>query len=130
MIDMNINDRYEEIAKLSGLSEDIVRRVLKASKQSIAKSLAQGNKATLPGICTLTPEIRSKIEVGKQGLVDYVKVKAKASASMESEVSSLLQGRNSNEEIENKATELNFISNDDSNGSDVGIRLKQINALL
>ena len=55
---MNITDRYEDIAKRSGFSEDIVKRILKATAQSLAHSLQQGETATLPGICRLTPNIK------------------------------------------------------------------------
>ena len=64
MTGMNIQDRYDDIASKSGLSEEIVRRVLKASRESLAFSLKKGERATLPGICTFTPEIKNSINIG------------------------------------------------------------------
>lgn len=86
MVGMNIQERYEDIARISGLSEEIVRRVFKAARQSLATSLKQGERATLPGICTLTPELKNRIELGGESMTTYIKLKASASSAMETEL--------------------------------------------
>lgn len=90
MIGMSIQERYDEIAKISGLSEDIIRRVYKATRQSIAKSLKRGERSTIPGICTFTPEVREKInynaETEEDVLRKYIKVKATTSPALETEL--------------------------------------------
>lgn len=134
MVDMNIQDRYLDIAEISGLSEDIVRRVLRASKQSLCKTLAQGKTATLPGICTMDAELRERLsKTNSLEVVDYVRVKVKPSASMEADLQGMMS--KSSKDINSNGltiqkSELTFVQDNDSNGSDVGIRLKQINALL
>lgn len=53
--------RYEEIAEITGLSVNIVRRVLLAQGESALESLKRGERVTVPGICTVVPEIRNGI---------------------------------------------------------------------
>lgn len=86
MTGMNIQERYDDISKISGLSEEIIRRVFKAARQSLAKSLKQGERATLPGICTLTPELKNRIDIGGESMTTYIKLKASASSAMETEL--------------------------------------------
>ena len=86
MIRMNIQQRYEDISRISGLSEDIIRRVFKATRQSLASSLKHGKRATIPGICTITPEIKNRINIGGDSMSTYIKLKASASSAMESEL--------------------------------------------
>lgn len=86
MTGMNIQERYDDISKISGLSEEIIRRVFKATRQSLAKSLKQGERATLPGICTLTPELKNRIDIGGESMTTYIKLKASASSAMETEL--------------------------------------------
>lgn len=122
-MEMNVQSRYDEIVALSGQSEEVVRRVLRAAKESLAASLRKGERATLPGICTLSSEIREKLDTNSLKSVSYIKIKAKASNAMETEVN---KGTESTEtETDNKEIKLNVINNKPS-----GIRLKQINALL
>lgn len=80
---MTTQERLDDICKISGLSEDIVRRVFDAERQSIAKSLRKGERATLIGRCVIRPEIRSKIEIGGTS-VRYIKLSSSVAASMES----------------------------------------------
>lgn len=84
---MTTQERLEDICSISGLSENVVRRVLDAERQSIAKSLKKGERATLIGRCVIRPEIRSKIEIGGQQST-YIKLSSSVATSMES----LLQG--------------------------------------
>lgn len=146
---MNIQERYDELAQLSGCSEQVVRRVLKAVQQSLVKSLKQGCNATLPGVCTLYPELRSKLDAGGKSSTQYVKIKAKASSALETEFSKVQSFENKNKQEEDDITnilnldkpELHSTKTGESLVSPVtinmenrykknGIRTKQINALL
>lgn len=127
---MNIQDRYNEISKISGLSEDVIRSVLKACRQSLAKSLKHGDRATLPGICTMLPEIKNKVEIGGTTVTSYIKIKVKPSNAMASELEKISKfEKNISDEDNDSTLKLNFV---DSSSSDdeSGIRIKQINALL
>lgn len=85
---MTTKDRLDDICKISGLSEDIVRRVFDAERQSIVKSLKKGERAYLIGRCTIRPEIRSKLEVGG-GIRKYIKLHSTVASSMEAYLSEL-----------------------------------------
>lgn len=85
---ISIQERYDDIVRISGLSEPIVRRVLKASRESLVESLKKGNKATLPGICSITPEIRNKLSIDINDST-YIKLKARASSAMENQFKSM-----------------------------------------
>ena len=100
MTGMNIQERYDDIAKISGLSEDIIRRVYKATRQSLAQSLKKGERATLPGICTFTPEISSRINRAKSNeeyitkedrayISKFIRIKAGVSSALETELEKL-----------------------------------------
>ena len=54
---MTISQRIEDIVKRSGLSEHIVRSVLRAERDSIVDSLKRGERATMVGRCTLIPNM-------------------------------------------------------------------------
>lgn len=123
MVEMNMQDRYEDICRISGLSEEIVRRVLKATKQSCATSLKKGYRATVPGICTIVPEERSRLMVGGS-IEKYIKIKVKPSASLESELQNL-DNTDSAKEEQNLAR-LNLLNPELRSG----IRTTQISALL
>ena len=130
MADMNIQDRYNEISEISGLSEEVIRRVLKACRQSLAKSLKRGDRATLPGICTMLPEIKNKVEIGGTTVTSYIKIKVKPSNAMASELEKISKfEKNISDEDNDSTLKLKFV---DSSSSDAesGIRIKQINALL
>lgn len=121
---MNIQDRYNEIAELSGVSEQVVRGVLKAAQQSLSKSLRQGKNATLPGVCTIYPEVRSKIDPGGKSSTQYIKLKAKASSALETEFNNI-QSFEKEEEQQDIREILRFgYSNKDE------VRTNQITALL
>lgn len=130
---MTIQDRYDDIAARSGLSEEIIRRVFKASRESLAVTLKQGERATLPGICTITPEIRNKINRVDGVIANYIKLKASPSSAMESELSKIAKFQSKAEDDENRLKEeeglsrLNFSKADNKQ---YGIRTPQISALL
>jgi uncharacterized protein YfkK (UPF0435 family) len=137
MAGMSIQDRYDEICKLSGLSEEVVRRVFKATKQSIANSLRQGESSTVPGIVTITPEVRQKLNIGGQSVTRYIKLKAKASSAIESEIAnidSFIQSKAelSKEEYEAEMQSKLFLKDPILNAPEEaqGVRVSQINALL
>lgn len=130
---MSIQERYDEIVALSGLSEQIVRRVFKATKQSLAKSLRQGNRATLPGVCTIYPEIRSKIDLGGKSSTPYIKLKAKPSSALETEFNSIKQFETKESEDQEVVTVQLNLRNPELHRYDrdkTGVRTTQINALL
>jgi len=132
---ISIQQRYDEIAKISGLSEPIVRRVLKASRESLVLSLRKGEKATLPGICSITPEIRNKLSVGLQN-DKYIRLKARASSALDTEFKAMGGFEKSEEDIcEEISQKLNLVENGEilintfnKNGEDV--RARQIDALM
>ena len=104
MTGMGIQERYDDIAAISGLSEEIIRRVYKATRQSIVKSLKNGERATIPGICTFTPELKDKINYKTQDENDilkrYIKVKASASPALGTELEKLNSFNNTDDEQE------------------------------
>lgn len=73
---MTNQERYDEIVSLSGMSEDIVRRVLNATRKSIQSSLERGENATVPGICSIKPSIQSKVATGGDKIEHYISAKA------------------------------------------------------
>ena len=134
---MNTQERYEEISRMSGLSEDIIRRVFKASRQSLAKSLKEGERATLPGLCTIYPELKTKVEIGGT-ISKYIKLKANASSALATELESLNRfetesHRNDRIQQEEEGySRLNLINPElnDYSSRIPGIRTSQISALL
>lgn len=85
---MTTQERIEDICKISGLSEDIVRRVMNAEKESITKSLRKGERANLIGRAVIRPEIRQKLLIGGE-FEGYIKLSASVAASLESSLSDL-----------------------------------------
>lgn len=112
---MTTQERYEDISKISGLSVDIIRRVLLAERQSVINSLKRGERATLIGRCSLTPDLRSKLVVGGN-MVKQIKVSASVASGLASELEGL-EGfvRDSNNAIDSEET--------------VGIMVNQISSL-
>ena len=79
---MTVNERIIDIQKRTGLSENIIRSVLKAETDSVIESLKKGERATLIGRCTFTPIKKSKLEVG--GVLNTcLRVSVKASTKIE-----------------------------------------------
>lgn len=135
---MNIKDRYDDISRISGLSEEIIRRVFKATKESLSNSLKHGERATIPGICTLTPEIKNKIELGGESMTTYIKIKASASSVLESEFSNVkgFETNNSDKLVDMKdgMNKLHYVDDNHElpsyRNNRSQIRTSQINALL
>lgn len=110
MLGMTTQERIEDICNRSGLSEDIVRRVMNAEKESIAKSLRKGERANLIGRVVIRPEIKRRLVVGGE-FETYIKLNATAAASLEAMLDDL------------SSFEVATIEEDN------GIRLRQIPAL-
>lgn len=83
MLGMTTQERIEDICKISGLSEDIIRRVMNAEKESIAKSLRKGERANLIGRVVIRPELKHRLVVGGE-FENYIKLNATVAASLES----------------------------------------------
>lgn len=82
MLGMTTQERIEDICNISGLSEDIVRRVMNAEKDSIAKSLRKGERANLIGRVVIRPEVKRRLVVGGE-FETYIKLNATPAASLE-----------------------------------------------
>lgn len=80
---ISIQERYDDIVKRSGFSEDVVRQVLKVTKQSLVDSLKKGERATLPGVCTVTAETRYRLDENGNPKIKYIKLKASPSSALE-----------------------------------------------
>ena len=138
MTGMNIQERYDDIARISGFSEDVIRRIFKATRQSLAESLKKGERATLPGICTVMPEVRYKLDCGGETMSSYIKLKASASSALETELAKIQNFKSEEYENNRKAEEDSRVaqlttmeSNFRLNGGlDSNIRVSQISALL
>lgn len=140
MVGIGIQERYEDIAKRSGLSEEIIRRVLKASRESLAESLTYGDRATLPGICTLIPEVKTRLDIGGSSIKSFIKVKSTPSNSLQTEVEKLagfketaITDVNINQDYEEMGIEALTFANPETRsiGDNIkGVRTRQISALL
>ena len=82
---MTVQERLDEISKLSGVSVDIIRRVMNAERESCLKSLKHGERATLIGRCTMVPNIKGRLGAGL-GVSNYISVKVEVAKSIESEL--------------------------------------------
>lgn len=140
MTGMNIQERYDDISRLSGFSEEVIRRIFKATRQSLASSLKKGERATLPGICTITPEARCKInpECNEVSRINYIKLKASPSSALETELDKLQDFENTEElnakkeAADDRVAKLTSIESNFklSGGLESNIRVSQISALL
>ena len=126
---MHLQDRLDDIVKRTGLSEDIIRRVLKASQDSLLDSMMNGENATLPGLCTFIPQEKQKFGIN---LVteSYVKIKVNPSNSMIKEFERRFEDSKNVEKIEE--TKLTYINPQIPKYNTVprGARIGQIEALL
>ena len=82
-----LKEMYGKIESKSGLSEEIIRRILRATKEAVVEELRQGKTVTVPSIVTFTPVSKSRINIGGDSLTQYIKIKAKPSNALESELS-------------------------------------------
>ena len=79
--------RINDICRRTGLTENVVRRVIDAECESVAESLSKGERVNIIGRCTIYPEISSVIENSK--LKYFIRLKAKATKSLEEKVRSI-----------------------------------------
>ena len=63
MTRMSTAERLEDISKRSGVSVDVVRRVLDAERDSIIDSIKKGESAILIGRAIITPEMRYRVGI-------------------------------------------------------------------
>ena len=112
---MTNQERYSDISRISGLSEDIVRRVIAAERESVLNSLKRGERAALIGRCLIRPEIKSKLVIGGS-LKNYIDIKSEVTSSLKSS----LEEMGSFEVIEDNMEYDN----------EPGIRLRQIPSLI
>lgn len=67
---MTVTERIEDISAKSGMSTEVVRRVLSASRDSLISTLKKGEKSTLPGIATYSIKNKSDgVSVGVRSKV-------------------------------------------------------------
>lgn len=112
MIGMTTQERINDICQISGLSEEIVRRVMDAERKSVAKSLRKGERANLIGRAVIRPEIKRKLLIGGE-FKSYIKLSITPAASLESMLDDLQAFETQTEQTQD----------------DKGIRLNQILAL-
>lgn len=85
---MTTQERIDEICSICGLSEDIVRRVMDAERQSITNSLRRGERANLIGRVIIHPELKGRIAIG--GTLEHsIKLNIKPSAALEASLADL-----------------------------------------
>lgn len=107
MVGMTTQERIDDICKLSGLSEDIVRRVQDAERKSIAKSLRRGERANIIGRAVIRPEVKRRLISGGT-FETYIKLSSTASASLESMLDDLATFE-AKQEVEEAGIRLNQI---------------------
>ena len=79
---MTVEERLQDISRRTGLSERVVRSVLKAETDSVIDSLKRGETATLVGRCHFKPTRKTMLKVG--GKLGYcIRVSTKASTKLE-----------------------------------------------
>lgn len=109
MTGMTTQERIEDICKLSGMSEDIVRRVMDAERRSVAKSLRKGERANLIGRVVIRPEIRRRLVVGGE-FENYIKLSATVAASLESLTADIQEFEKETKETENPVIKSGIIT--------------------
>lgn len=88
MKSMTKQERLDDICGICGLSEDLVRRVQQAETISIIKSLKRGERATLHGRCSYTPQMRNKVHIGGR-IAKSMSVRVQAAPSLLSEIENI-----------------------------------------
>ena len=79
---MTVEERLQDICNRTGLSERVVRSVLKAETDSVIDSLKKGETATLIGRCHFKPTRKTILKVGGK-LGHCIRVSTKASTKLE-----------------------------------------------
>jgi hypothetical protein len=77
---MNAEDRYRDIALKSGYSPEIVRAILRGTRESIYDSVGRGEQAIVPGICRVIPGTKIKFR-GNEG-IEVSTVRCSATAGL------------------------------------------------
>lgn len=114
---MTLQQRYEDIAKRSGFSENVVKRVMSAQADSIIQSLKSGDSATIPQICKINPELRKCIKKDPNGgfiETKYIRVRAKPMYSLQEKLGDIEE----------------YIEDTEENNEDEDIRVAQIGSLM
>ena len=70
---MTVSERLADISARAGFSEEIVRKVLNAERESILESLKHGERATLIGRATIIPSLRTRLSDDKTHMETYIK---------------------------------------------------------
>lgn len=91
----------KEVSVESGLSEDIVRRVMEAEHECVARTLVTGERAHMLGRCTIVPRLKEVEVAGKDGRLHKEKVIA-LSASASKSLYSAIKRHGVNEFTEDK----------------------------
>ena len=109
MTGMTTQERILDICAISGLSEAIVRRVMDAEKQSVAKSLRKGERANLIGRAVIRPELKRRLTVGGE-FETYIKLNVTAAASLEGMLDDISAFENiADQQVEETGIRLNQI---------------------
>lgn len=102
-----------DLAKRSGLSKADVTRVLKAQMEAAVDNLAEGKGYDVPGVCGLTPEVTTKLEI-RATKGTNINVKAKAFGALVDRVRESVDMTNYKVKQEDrrkiKATSLSYMS--------------------
>lgn len=85
---MTVEERLKDISDRSGLSVESCRRFRAAEIASLKESLLKGERATVPGICTITADRRSRLKVGGE-VSHYIKLTMKPAGSLESSLDNI-----------------------------------------
>lgn len=126
---MSLHARYAEVSELSGISEEVIRRVYKATRTSLVASLKRGEKATLPGICTINASVRNRINIGGEQ-ESYIKLKATPSSALTTELDKLSGFESAEEKEAEQREEEERLKILNIKQPVITVRTKQINALL
>lgn len=114
MKEMTTQERYNDICRRSGLSEQIVRSVIKAETESAVESIKKGYSITFPGRCVAYPSIslNNVVKNGRLVTEKSIRVKMKPTNSFLANFDGITEFEEVNEE------------------EDDGVQLNQIPALL
>lgn len=114
---MTTQERLDDICRRSGMSKEIVRKVMNAERDSVIESLKHGERAALIGRCVLRPEVRQRL-VSENETKKCIKVQASISSTIQTALDEL-----SDSEIDNSDFDSELEAPD-------GIRLMQITSLI
>lgn len=92
---MTLKERINDICDMTGFTEDVVRRIMEAECESLAQTLAKGEKATLLGRATFVTSkvsraVSSEDNSGELQLASEIEVKVRPSKSLVTRVNQLV----------------------------------------